>query len=386
MWKKRFSIKMIIGSILAGLIYGLACELIYKSIELPVPHIIVVMLYFTGMFLFIGIAVYFIGKSGDYQSYAPVNKKQWLAAFILMISLSLLFEFLYSSISLKAKGQDFSSYLFVVDNSGSMDETDPDGIRYQAIDKLLGNKDSEFEYAVYKFSDSAELAREMSPIDNSIKKQEIVNAGGTQIANALKTVLEDIQNGKMVLGNDSRVILLSDGQATDVDNSNMDEYNKMLEQFKEQGITISTVGMTHKADTSLLMHTAESTGGMFVSVDNVEQLEQEMEQMVEEVQNDRSLLEASTGNSINWLFVVLRILFIICLGIIIAVEKAILCERFLNTNTVLSSSVAGSVLAGIFMGTGMDFFGLPPGIVRITACVLAAFTLLHEDMGREQAG
>ncbi len=77
---------------------------------------------------------------------------------------------------------------------------------------------------------------------------------------------------------------------------------------------------------------------------------------------------------------VLRVLFIICLGIIIAVEKAILCERFLNTNTVLSSSVAGSVMAGIFMEAGMDFFCLPPGIVRITACVLVAFTLLHEDM------
>ncbi len=76
MWKKRFSIKMIIGSILAGFIYGLAGELIYKSMELPVPHIIVVMLYFTGMFLFIGIAVYFIGKSGNYQSYTQVNKKQ----------------------------------------------------------------------------------------------------------------------------------------------------------------------------------------------------------------------------------------------------------------------------------------------------------------------
>lgn len=380
MWKKRFSIKMIIGSILAGFIYGLAGELIYKNMELPVPHIIVVMLYFTGMFLFIGIAVYFIGKSGNYQSYTQVNKKQWLAAFVLMIFLSLLFEFLYSNISLKAKGQDFSSYLFVVDNSGSMDNTDPDGIRYQAIDKLLGNKDSKFEYAIYKFSDSTELAREMSPIDNSIKEQEIVNAGGTQIANALRTVLEDIQSGKMVLGNDSRVILLSDGQATDVDSSNMDEYNKMLEQFKEQDITISTVGMTHKADTSLLMHTAESTGGMFVSVDNVEQLEQEMKQMVEETEEDRSLLKASTEDNINWLFVVLRVLFIICLGIIIAVEKAILCERFLNTNTVLSSSVAGSVMAGIFMEAGMDFFCLPPGIVRITVCVLVAFTLLHEDM------
>lgn len=383
MCKKRFSIKMVIGSILAGLIYGVAGELIYKSIELQIPHIIIVMLYFTGMFLFLGIAVYFIGKAGNYQSYAPVNKKQWVAAFILMVLFSLLFEFLYSNISFKAKGHNFSSYVFVIDSSGSMNETDPEGMCYKAVDKLLGNKDSEFEYAIYKFSDSTELAREMAPVDKDIEKQEIVNAGGTQIANALETVLKDIQSGKMVLGNDPRVILLSDGQATDVDSSNMDGYNIILEQFKEQGITISTVGMTHEADTKLLMHTARSTGGIFASVDNVEQLEQEMEQMVEEVKEDRSLLKAHTESGINWFFAVLRILFITCLGVIIAVEKAILCERFLNTNTVLISSVTGSVMAGIFMEAGMDFLNLPPGIVRITACTLAAFTLLHEDAGRE---
>lgn len=383
MWKKRFSIKMITGSILAGLIYGLAGELIYKNIELLVPHIIVAMLYFTGMFLFFGIAVYLIGKSGNYQSYAPVNKKQWVVAFVLMLVFSLLFEFLYSNISLKAKGQNFSSYLFVIDSSGSMNETDPEGMCYQAINKLLSNKDAGFEYAIYKFSDSAELIREMAPIDNGFAKPEILNSGGTQIANALQTVLNDIQSKKMVLGNDSRVILLSDGQTTDVDSLNMNGYNMILEQFKEQEITISTVGMTHKADTSLLMHTAESTGGMFASVDNVEQLEHEMKQMVEEVKEDRGLLKARTESNINWLLAVLRILFIICLGIIIAVEKTILCERFLNTNTVLSSSVAGSVLSGIFMEAGMDFCSLPPGIVRITACVLVAFTLLHEDMGKE---
>lgn len=379
MWKKRFSIKMVAGSILAGLIYGLAGELIYKNLELPVPHIIIVMLYFTGMFLFLGIVVYFIGKAGNYQSYASVNKKQWVVAFILMVFFSLLFEFLYSNISFKAKGQDFSSYIFIIDSSGSMNETDPEGMCYQAVDKLLGNKDAEFEYAIYKFSDSTELAREMAPIDNDIKKLEIVNEGGTQIANALETVLKDIQSGKMVLGNDPRVILLSDGQATDVDSSNMDRYNRTLEQFKEQGITISTVGMTHEADTNLLMHTAKSTGGMFASVDKVEQLEQEMEQMVEEVKEERSLLKANTGNNVNWFFAVLRIFFIICLGIIIAVEKAVLCERFLNTNTILSSSITGSVLAGIFMEAGMDFLSLSPGIVRIISCMLAAFTLLHED-------
>lgn len=379
MWKKRFSIKMVAGSILAGLIYGLAGELIYKNLELPVPHIIIVMLYFTGMFLFLGIVVYFIGKAGNYQSYAPVNKKQWVVAFILMVFFSLLFEFLYSNISFKAKWQDFSSYIFIIDSSGSMNETDPEGMCYQAVDKLLGNKDAEFEYAIYKFSDSTELAREMAPIDNDIKKLEIVNEGGTQIANALETVLKDIQSGKMVLGNDPRVILLSDGQATDVDSSNMDRYNRTLEQFKEQGITISTVGMTHEADTNLLMHTAKSTGGMFASVDKVEQLEQEMEQMVEEVKEERSLLKANTGNNVNWFFAVLRIFFIICLGIIIAVEKAVLCERFLNTNTILSSSITGSVLAGIFMEAGMDFLSLSPGIVRIISCMLAAFTLLHED-------
>jgi len=383
MWKRRFSIKMIIGSILAGIIYGLAGELAGKTIELPVSHIIVVMLYFTVMFLFFGIVVYAIGKYGDYQSYAPVNKKQWVLAFILMLFFSSLFEFLYSKVSLKTDRQDFSSYLFVIDNSSSMDVTDPEGMRYQAIDKLLKNKDSKFEYAIYKFSDSTELVRKMAPINDGSKKQKIVNEGGTRIDNALETVLQDIKSGKLVLDEDCRMILLSDGEATDVSSSDMDKYNKKLEQFKNQGISISTVGMTSEADTSLLMQTANYTGGMFVSVDNVEQLEQEMEQIVEKIQEDRSLLEVRTEDEINWLLAVLRILFIICLGIIIAVEKTVLCERFLNTNTVLFSSVAGSVLAGIFMEAGMNFLGLSPNVVRVTVCVLIAFTLLHEDAGRE---
>lgn len=379
MWKKRFSIKMIIGSILAGFIYGVIGELIYKSMTLTVSHIIVVMLYFTGMFLFFGIAVYVIGKFGNYQSYTAVNKKQWLLTFILILFLSSLFEFFYSQISLKITKQDFLSYLFIVDNSSSMDKTDPDGMRYKAIDKLLEDKNSKFEYAVYKFSDSTQLVREMAPISNESTKYKIVNMGDTRIANALETIIQDIKSGKMVLRGNCRIILLSDGAATDIDDSNMNTYINKLEWFKEQGISISTVGMTSAADTGLLMTTAESTDGMFVTVDNVEQLEQEMKQIVEEVQEERNLLEVRTENNINLLLAVLHILFIVCLGVVIAVEKAILCERFINTNTVLSSSIVGSVLAGIFMEVGMNFINIPSHIVRITVCVLIAFTLLHED-------
>ncbi len=63
----------------------------------------------------------------------------------------------------------------------------------------------------------------------------------------------------------------------------------------------------------------------------------------------------------------------------VAVEKTVLCERFLNTNSVLASSVAGSALGGICLEAGMNMLGLHPSAMRAALCVLVGFTLLRED-------
>ena len=378
MSKRRFSIKMLIGSILAGLLYGLAGEFIYRQIGRTASHVVTTVVYFVGMYLFVGFAVYLIGKMGHAYHDGPVNRRQWAVAFLLMIVLSALFEWIYGRIGTGTKDH-VSSYLFVIDNSGSMGKNDPTGMRYEAIEKLLENKDPAFAYGIYHFSDSAQLVRPMAPVSDGGLGKDPVNSGGTAIIHALDTILQDLDQGVLQLDSHCRMILLSDGFATDIDETSRYDWIRKLEQFVDRGISISTVGMTGDADTQLLMLAADKTGGRYVSVQDVQQLEQGMRQAAQAEEGIRNLLGYRSENDTGIIFSGVRILFIICLGMLIAVEKTVLCERYLNTNTVLISSAIGSALAGICLEAGMNTLGLHPSAMRMALCMLIAFTLLYED-------
>lgn len=378
MSKNSFSVKMLIGSILAGLLYGLIGEYFYQNMERSMSHILVTVVYFAGMYLFVGLAIYTIGKLGHSQTYGPVNRRQWAAAFVLLLLLSAFFEFLYGWMGTSSK-QQVSSYLFVIDNSGSMEKNDPSGMRYEAIEKMLENKEPEFSYGIYHFADTAKLVRNMAPIHEGAPEQEVVNGGGTAVIRALDTILRDLDAGRLALSNHCRMILLSDGYATDVDDTSRYECIRKLEQFADRGISISTVGMTGDVDTQLLMLAADKTGGTYVSVQEVEQLEQGMRRAAQTEEGNKNLLGYRSKGASDLLSAVLRIAFLVCLGVLIAVEKTVVCERFLNTNSVLVSSIIGGTLAGICLEVGMNTFGVHPSVMRIAACVLIAFTLLHED-------
>lgn len=376
--KSRFSIKMLSGSILAGFTYGLMGEWIYQNMERVVSPVISTVVYFTGMYLFVGCAVYAIGKLGHAHAYAPVNRRQWALALVLTLLLSALFAWIYDWIGSGSRGQA-SSYLFVIDHSDSMSRTDPDGMRYQAMETLLEDKEPEFAYGVYQFSDSAKMIRAMAPMREGGMGDEPVNTGGTAILHTLDTILQDLNNGRLQLEDHCRMILLSDGYATDMDETSRYDCMRRLEQYADRGISISTVGMTGDVDKQLMMLIADKTGGIYVSVQDIQQLEQGMRQAAQTEEIDRNLLGYRSENDTGILFSAARILFLICLGLLLAVEKTVVCERFLNTNSVLISSAAGSALAGICLETGMNTFGLHPSAMRIALCILMSVTLLHED-------
>lgn len=379
--RRRFSVRMLAGSILAGFAYGCIGEIFYRKLERGMPQILLVTLYVTGLFLFLGLSVFLIGRFGYYQVYGAVNRRQWVVSFLLVAALSAGFEFLYGEISFLGRRQAFSSYLFVIDHSGSMNETDPDGLRYEAIRKLLEHKDPDFCYGVYHFSDTAGMVRGMAPVSEKSPETEIINEGGTAVLHALDTILEDLDSGKLKLDQRCRMILLSDGYATDVDEAGRYDCIRRLEQFAECGISISTVGMAGEADTQLLTLIADKTGGTYVSVGDVSQLEQGMRQAAQAEEEKRSLLGYRSAGERDWLYGVLRVVLIAGLGMLVAVEKTVLCERFLNTNSVLVSSAVGSVLAGVCLEVGMNLLGAEPSAARVAGCVLMGVTVLYEDAG-----
>ncbi len=375
---KKFSWKMMLGTILAGALYGIWGEFLYRMLSRLVPSVVLTVIYFMGMFFFISLAVWIISRFIYTQQNGAVYKKVWLIAMALMLVLSGLFEFIYDIIQEHNDPKEAKSYIFAIDTSGSMDVNDPYGSRYDAIDKLLEGKKDSFEYAMYTFSDPdwIRLERDMAPVSEGRSEIGLENGGKTAIVATLKRIADDIDNGTMKADESTRVVLLTDGLPTD---NYFNEVMPQLTRFKNLGIPISTVGLVESDDNFMSM-VADATGGNYVRCDSLDRLEGAMEEAVEENEVYRNLLGFRSGLYLNWLLAILRILFVGILGIVMAIGKTGICEKFINTTSVLVSSCISGILAGVCIEIGMNGLGINQTVMRIIAAILMAFTCLREDL------
>lgn len=376
MEKGRYSGKMLIGSILAGVLYAGMGEIFYQRLKGVFPDLFLVTGYLMGLFLWIGFVVWIIGKWVYHRVYKKVSIKQWVWITLAMLVFAIGFEWLYE-MSFHGQTKRYDSYLFVIDNSGSMDRSDPNGLRFETIETVLAEKPEKFSYAIYLFSDSAILVRKLGDQTTDLEYDRGNNHGMTAIKGTLQTILEDIENGTLDLeGRNGHVILLSDGAATDI--HSREEFLAVLDGFVQKEISISTVGLLN-ADEELMSEIATITGGVFVSVEEIEDLEDAMVQAGQEKVIERNLLDYREGKNMDLLYAGMRIGFLILLGILIGLQKAVLCERFLDTSSVMKSSIVGSVLAGVCMEIGINHLEGEAVVVRGLFCGLVAFTLLRED-------
>lgn len=381
--KGKYSGKMLIGSILAGIIYAVMGEVIYRTLQPQMHGVTLIAIYFMGLFLFIGLAVWGIGKTVYSRFYRAVDMKQWMRICMLMLLCTAVFEFLYE-VQFEEKAEPSNAYVFVLDNSGSMEESDPQGMRYEAVEKLLSEKPDDFRYAVYTFSDNVQQVRGMERKDAGVFYEHGENNGGTAILETLRTILSDINDGTLELNSDrTHVILLTDGYATDIHLFNKYKCISALKEYTKQNITISTVGLLN-ADQELMSLIATKTGGVFINVENINDLDEAVKQAGKTGDDKWNLLSYRNNLKADLLYVVMRILFVTALGILIAFQKAVICEKFLDTSAVIHSSLFGSILAGIGIEVGMNGLGIHPTVMRIAACVLISFTLLKCDLERIQ--
>lgn len=386
MEKGRYSLKMLIGSILAGVVFAIIGEVLYQALHDILPRVVMAEIYFVGLFLFLGLAIWLIGKAVYSRSYKGVPMNQWVKVFLAMLVLTAVFELIYE-IQFTGINKKTDAYIFVIDSSGSMAETDPNGLRFKAIENMLAEKPQDFQYAVYLFSDDVIRVREMAPQSDNNMLPWNASDGGTAIKHTLETILEDIQSKNLDLsGLNAHIIFLSDGYSTDINFFNKYGVTTILNDYAEEGISISTVGLLD-ADEELMTLIAEKTGGVFINVDDVNNLSDAMAQAGNMGKDNRHLLGFRNSGNLNLLYAIMRILFITGLGIVIGLEKTFICEKFLDTTAVLKSSAVGSVLAGICIEVGMNGLGIHPALIRLLVCILISFTLLREDfLGRNDSG
>ncbi len=399
--QRKVNLLMLLFSVIGGAIGCVIGEVLLSRLYGELPSIVVVGLYIGVVALFI-VLMCLIAEMIDPRLNGPSWRQRYVGtSWKLLVPASLVMLFMVGMILELLYGLNIGSVkpvkdiVLVIDNSGSMRETDPKDERYQAAKSLIGQMDSDKRVAVIEFSDGAQLIQPFVAVkDNATKSQVYMTIdsletsdGGTDIARALEESMKHINDYKEI-SRGTMVILLSDGF------SDMD-LNTVLADYEQQGIVINTVGMSavNSDGSRLLNDIANRTNGQFIDVDNVDNLSFAFQKIYDRIGN-RTLITERTGplHDSNY-YSVFRIIAIMAIGAAIGLSLGLVFDnRHLARSFGIGGSVAG-LIAGLVLEFGLTGHSMSDSMIRLLAClilagIIAIFTLIVpiKENGRIQEG
>lgn len=354
---------------LAGLIFWIIGEKIYASAMPKMANPIALALYFAAFGLVMMILLFFLpGNKADFSD--PRTKKDFrhghrigLAAFCVFLVLTVGFEFLYELG--KQPVPDPTSYIFLIDDSGSMSGTEQ--LRTDGITSIMEHNSSNLPYAVYMFTDHADSIKAMDSYRaGDAGKIQFQSDGNTDILGSLSTVLSDLQTGKITgAGSAPRVLLLSDGNSGDYG------LKDLCEQAAAQGVSVSTVGMGSSND-RMLKRIAALTGGVFVRCDDASTLGETMETAITS-SAERNLLSERFVFKNDTLYGILRVVFLMLMGVVWSFFKSGFVWGGKEGDRALKLSILCCAAAALIMELGASA-GASPERLRLIFCILWALT------------
>lgn len=276
--KTHINKRVVVLSAVTGVVIWLLSRGFYSAWNLKMPGLLMIPVLCTTLFIALFATVWvgsmltgsFDRESNLYSGGGTMLRYMTLGILCVFAS-SMLLEFLYE-LNPNKKIIEPTSYIFVIDESGSMSGNDPNGLRYEAIKEIMNSQDNQLPYMVYSFASEPRVLRNMGVLEANEKVLPVTCDGGTAIFETTLRILQDYKDGKWKGGNNPKIIFLTDGFATDLDNrflwfkGNIPEFNVALEEYSDMGINISTVGLG-TVDKNLMRKMAETTGGVFICVD-----------------------------------------------------------------------------------------------------------------------
>ena len=376
-----------IASLLAGLLAFGLCYYMHASWEKSLSGVWLTALLFAVLYVISFAAVAaasFLTRSFDRDSFLTGTPTRWLCAALaglcLTFSLSLGLEWLYERDFFQKKWTEPTSYVFVIDESGSMEDSDPSGQRYAAIREIIREKDSAFPFMVYAFGDEPRLVRGMKPIREGYEEIPPVSDGGTAIGGTVERLWEDYQNGVWTDRQNPKVIFLTDGYATDLTSGvfqlfgsfGLGEFQQTLRQFAKAGVEISTVGLGD-VDERLLRHMAETTGGTFIRVGDAAGLSDSMREAAVS-SSGRTLLTRRYVPRGDWVYALMRIAFLFLIGAAAGASMLIPYGSDESTPAIIAGSIGEGLLGALLMEGGLQA-GISQGILWCVLWMLLALTV-----------
>ena len=322
--KPRLNKTVALLSVIIGVITWLGCRHIYITYNEALSGPIMIGILCTGLFTTVFMTVWIgsvVSRSFDRDSrfYDDTGGmiRYFLGGMIGILILSMTLEYIYE-LTPNFKEIKPTSYIFVIDESGSMNSNDSTGLRYDAIPEIMEAEEKGFPYMVYTFSNDTQIVREMGPLEDEYEPIPVNSNGGTAIYGTILQILKDYKDGTWDGGAHPKVIFLTDGAATDLSNGflwfkgNMPEFNTALEEYNTLGINISTVGLGF-VDREIMTKMAETTGGVFVNIQHASDLASAMKTAATSY-SDRDLLSIRYMKHLDGVYAVLRILFLTMIG------------------------------------------------------------------------
>lgn len=265
--------------------------------------------------------------------------------------------------------------VLVIDNSGSMQQTDPDNERLTAAKSLIGQMDGDKRVAIVSFDSTAQLVQPFTPIRTDAEKQAVyskidsmqtIMSGGTEIRLALDETIKEIETqGNAEKG--SLVIMLSDGF------SELDTQTALAPYIARQ-IPVNTIGLklAESDGIALLQNIANLTGGTYSNVANAQGLTQAFGKIYNKI-GDRTLVTERTGEYADSLyFAIYRVTALVIIGALLGLALGLMFDnRFLARNFAIGGVPAG-LLAGFILEKGLS--GSPIGdlMIRLLAALVLA--------------
>lgn len=157
--------------------------------------------------------------------------------------------------------EDNSNYIsFVIDQSNSMRDHDPEDIRISLTKDFVNNLTEEDKISLITFG--SRVTQRQSLTDNKeefLKKLDNLRyVGGTNIYGAVNQAINSLNS---IEGNKYKsVIIISDGEDTE---NSISKIHNAIQNAKEKNVIVYSIGLTPNADSTLLKKIADETGGQF---------------------------------------------------------------------------------------------------------------------------
>lgn len=372
--------KHLILTALTGVIFWLIGELAFTFLTEKIWTPLGISVYFLvfAVLMFIILFIILAVKADVSTKEKKRNIKEactlGIIAMAAVVAFSCLFEFLY-----ELGGRDYyepTSYIFLVDDSGSMDGTED--LRVQAIKDVMTSDNVDEPYAVYRFAYDAELIKPMGKYDDSdVQLMSFESMGGTEILTSIKTIVKDFSDGKLAgAGVSPKILLVSDGHSSSFGTGSV------ARLCKKNLISVSTIGIDG-CNESFLKKLADSTGGVFVRCEDVSQLAESLEQ-AKGFNTDRNLLSTRFVYKNDALYAFLRIIFLCMLGVAWSIGKMYFCH---DSNKILKKSLLFSIICCVAAVLILEFFAgsfIDIEYLRLIFCVLWAIT--YGEFGSAKKG